>query len=373
MLFKNVAEKNKDGFGFMYYDTTKQEIVWDKTSTGDWEEHYSMFLPHEAHEICLHWRYGTHGTKNIENAHPHVVKEGELMLMHNGVITGYGYNSHTAVDKASDTVEFLDKTLRPLYDGTIDLANLVPNKGFRHLLGAAVGANNKLMLLTKQGFTMINQFYITAETYIPEMRGLLFSNNYAWNNEYWYESAYRNEINAEYVTKEAPRYGNYSSGVNYNTTPYGSYGYHGTKTSPASKETEGEQDNTNAAQSAYEETSEGTPSSGGNGKSTPRTKKERLKCKVIALNGKYKKKSNNIQQPLLPQSIITPRQTKELPVLLNNVQALRDIVDGNTDPKKSSSAIDLVEIGKDSNGTPVMAAQGEMVPPIRLKEHTTVQ
>lgn len=364
MLFKNVFEKNKDGFGFMYYDTEQQKIVWEKIVTDNWEAHYDLYLPHEAHEICLHWRYGTHGTKDFENAHPHVVKDGELMLMHNGVISGYG--GYNVKDSASDTVEFLDKTLRPICDENLDTASIVANKGFRHLLGKAVGDSNKLMLLTRQGFTMINQFFITADTYIPEMRGLLFSNNYAWNNEYWYETAYQNEINEEYVNKVAPHVQHtnlthYSSKYSrYTDTPYGNYGgtYHGT-TVGQEDQSEEKEDTKEAASDQKEQNRDA--STGRYAESTTSPLKARIRAKVINLNGKYSKK--NMRQAL-PQSIITPEK-KEVPVLLNNPQAIRNIVDG---------VVDLVEIGE-SGGVPIMAAvmDSDKKDKILVKEHSTVQ
>ena len=75
-LFKNVIEKNKNGFGFMLLDKQKNIITY-KTISKNWEEHYDAFAPYNNndYEVGIHWRLKTQGDETLENTHPFEVKK----------------------------------------------------------------------------------------------------------------------------------------------------------------------------------------------------------------------------------------------------------------------------------------------------------
>lgn len=193
LLFKNVFQRNRDGFGWMYLNNEK-EIVTHNTISENWEEHYQDYLPHEDNMICLHWRMKTQGDKCLENTHPFLLQNNKLALMHNGSI--HGYNTK---QKESDTNQFVNDTLNPFLNHIKDTTKFLEDPKSEEIFSHIIGKHNKLMLLTNEKFYPINEFYITNEQYIPEMQGLIFSNNYAWDNQFWYKTAQQNEINYEYI------------------------------------------------------------------------------------------------------------------------------------------------------------------------------
>lgn len=195
MFFKNIYQRNKDGFGWMYLNDDKA-IQTGKMVTKDWEEHYEAYKPLEDKMVCFHWRMKTQGDVTVDNAHPFVVKENELVLMHNGSLSGY---NHT--NPQSDTNQFVNQTLQPLLKHIKDIGEFLDDEASEKVFEQMIGKSNKLMLLNNKKFYPINEFYITNDSYIPEMQGLIFSNTYAWDNQFWYKTASQNEINYEYIKK----------------------------------------------------------------------------------------------------------------------------------------------------------------------------
>lgn len=208
-LFKNVFNRNKDGFGYMYLDD-KGIPTFDKMVPKQWEEAWEMYKPHEARHIALHWRFKTAGKIDKDNAHPYVVKEKQILMMHNGGISG-----HYDTDK-SDSWMFVEKTMGPLLDlfGKRHLEAL-KNDAFRRLVGGYIGSNSRLLFLTKNGFTGVNDFIKADDEYVEEIQGILFSNTYAWDNQYWFKRAIENEYNKGLVPNWRDRYSSTYSGSRY--------------------------------------------------------------------------------------------------------------------------------------------------------------
>lgn len=216
-LFKNVIERNKNGFGFMLLDKQKNIITY-KTISKNWEEHYDAFAPYNNndYEVGIHWRLKTQGDEILENTHPFEVKKDEIYMMHNGTISGL----QTKEDNKSDTYHFINQILNPYINSLKKPKYLFDNPINKHILAKIIGDYNKLLFLTKDGFIRINTFFITDEQYIPQIRGLIFSNTYAWDNQFWYKDAYQNEINEEYVTRKKE---SYSSGGRNNVFEHQNY------------------------------------------------------------------------------------------------------------------------------------------------------
>lgn len=196
-LFKNLVTRNKDGFGYMFVDKNKK-IITNKTHSGKWEEHWEMFEPHQDKHIALHWRLKTQGAVDHENTHPFEVIPEKLYMMHNGGI--YGIPEKDIPKDRSDTYIFVKNFLQPYLEVYKNAAkDLKNNPIMRAMMAKMVGENNKLMFLDQENFFFLNTFYVTDESYIEEMQGLIFSNQYAWDNQYWYKTANKNQYNEEYV------------------------------------------------------------------------------------------------------------------------------------------------------------------------------
>ena len=96
-----------------------------------------------------HTRWATHGAPNDTNAHPHTDEEGEIALIHNGIIENYGalkkklqadgYSFRTETD-----TEVLVMLIRAFYEEYEDLG-----KAFRSALKQVIGT---------YGIAMISQF-----------------------------------------------------------------------------------------------------------------------------------------------------------------------------------------------------------------------
>ena len=84
--------------------------------------------PHEATCGIAHTRWATHGAPNEPNAHPHVSADGEIALVHNGIIEnadvirtqlvqeGYTFTSETDTEVVVHLIDFLWKDGGPLED-----------------------------------------------------------------------------------------------------------------------------------------------------------------------------------------------------------------------------------------------------------------
>ncbi len=93
----DIYNRNRDGFGVMWIDRGVQ--IW-KTLPTDADDAWKAYEWLAGHECVLHWRMATHGAVTYDNAHPHVVIENQIALVHNGVFSQFGSR------EKSDTVEF---------------------------------------------------------------------------------------------------------------------------------------------------------------------------------------------------------------------------------------------------------------------------
>lgn len=193
-LFENLTKRNKDGFGLMFKDKNNN-LIHKKTPSGNWKDHYELFEPYQDQHVGLHWRMKTQGDVIHDNTHPFEVVENKLLLMHNGSISEV-----KAEDDKSDTWTFVNKVLQPSLNALKDPLAIVQNDLLKKFISTYVGSHNKLLMLGQDKFHYFNQFFITDDDYVEEMRGLIFSNIYAWDNQFWYKTAHQNEFNKEYIT-----------------------------------------------------------------------------------------------------------------------------------------------------------------------------
>lgn len=94
------ARKNSDGVGIMHVDQAGGIVAYKSEKSSDYPSMLRIIrgLPKDT-AWAIHFRYGTSGLKNKENAHPHSVGDGHWM-MHNGVFNidePKGEQSDTAI------------------------------------------------------------------------------------------------------------------------------------------------------------------------------------------------------------------------------------------------------------------------------------
>jgi hypothetical protein len=153
---KKAWDTNPDGAGFMYPDGEKLVVVKGLMSfnafKGAFKEHAPKFSVRTADktppvaivDVCVHFRIKSHGAITPEMTHPHVVKQGELAIAHNGIICGLKSD-----DVKSDTVIFIDTILRKLPP------MWYRNEVINSLLEDRVGRGNKIVIFNQAGLVRI--------------------------------------------------------------------------------------------------------------------------------------------------------------------------------------------------------------------------
>lgn len=155
----DIYRRNRDGFGVMWIDRGVQ--IW-KTLPADADEAWKAYEWLAGYECVLHWRMATHGAVTVPNAHPHVVVENEIALVHNGVFSQFGSK------ESSDTVEFTQHlqtfVSQPEHLTQPDVAEYLD----KLVTGSSV------VFATPSGFRRIGRAGVTVG-------GRWYSNTYAWS------------------------------------------------------------------------------------------------------------------------------------------------------------------------------------------------
>jgi hypothetical protein len=185
----SALRKNPDGVGVMWYTATGELRVrrWLKATIKKWwPEFRAIVAEAEAagSELAVHWRMATHGEVTLDMCHPFSVAtpEGEALMMHNGIISGYGEKSYTlitgtAAKTKSDTWEYARVVESIVADGS---AKLLSNPAFLELLGNDVGASNKLVFGLPRNAE--KKFFVVNQSSGLYHEGHWFSNLYAWDS-----------------------------------------------------------------------------------------------------------------------------------------------------------------------------------------------
>jgi hypothetical protein len=95
--------------------------------------------------FAIHFRFSTHGKKDETCTHPHLICNGQVGLMHNGILDMLDVPRHDI----SDTV-FFCRTVLAQRD-----AKQVMSKEFSALLAEMIGSFNKFILMNRDGNVMI--------------------------------------------------------------------------------------------------------------------------------------------------------------------------------------------------------------------------
>jgi len=135
---------NPHGYGMVYLDkgslVTRKGFDY-KDFTKDFAEVKSPYV--------LHFRWATHGLKNLENCHPFKVRKG-LYMAHNGIL------QVPIIDESrSDTYNFVKHILTPQvnsFNGSLHGKGLLP------AIEYFIGRFNKLAFLDSKGeITLVNE------------------------------------------------------------------------------------------------------------------------------------------------------------------------------------------------------------------------
>lgn len=174
---RDFYDHNRDGFGAVYLDQGKVEVL---KVLGDADHVVEMYNKNLAgKKAVIHFRMKTHGDIDENNVHPYVVIKDKLWMSHNGVLRC----SNPADNSMSDTWHIIKYFLNPIL-------RLRPeyllDEHWRTMLGSMIGDSNKFAFMDSDGeVTIINK---SAGV---EHFDCWLSNTYAWTpSKFGYYSRY---------------------------------------------------------------------------------------------------------------------------------------------------------------------------------------
>lgn len=165
-LVDSFIQSNPDGLGVMFPSDDGMPVM-HKTLPESAQDALRWILatvPGDERQVALHARFGTHGSRSMDNIHPYELDGG--LLMHNGVLS---CDTHTAKER-SDTWHYC----RQYLDGNAQ--SLFASEQGRAILGDHIGYNNRFAYLGADAHVHI----VNKETGV-EYAGCWFSNTYAWD------------------------------------------------------------------------------------------------------------------------------------------------------------------------------------------------
>lgn len=177
-FLRNAWQDNPHGWGCFHLAQGRPVWARGMSLTGLIEHNRS--LP-EPVEVYLHLRKATYGAVSPALAHPHVVREG-LLLMHNGSIDHLAPND----ERSSDTAE-LARCLNDLLAGldNAQAARMLRCAGLTRLLSPLIHGS-MVLLLDAQGAVRLGRDWhrIESTQWDASMTGIEVSNTHTWR---WHE------------------------------------------------------------------------------------------------------------------------------------------------------------------------------------------
>ena len=151
-IHPNILEEayiaNNDGFGLMYPDGEGSIII---VKTLDGINNIKQLVADNSFKdknVAYHFRYATHGAKDINNVHPFRILEKEtdgldMYLMHNGVLNINSWNN-----SMSDTWHFVQGWLCPIIKQN---PKVIRKPWFKKYVENYIGHSNKFLIMDGLG------------------------------------------------------------------------------------------------------------------------------------------------------------------------------------------------------------------------------
>jgi predicted glutamine amidotransferase len=146
--FKMSLYNNPDGFGMAYIEGTELKVF--KSLSLDLNhlyKKYSKIYDSTEFPILLHFRIGTSGKNDLNNCHPFNISKN-LVLIHNGILKGYGSNKANL----NDTRHYIREVLSNFKD-----TDLINNKALHKLISNDIEYNKFCLLHSSGQFTIVNE------------------------------------------------------------------------------------------------------------------------------------------------------------------------------------------------------------------------
>ncbi len=105
--YENGFDANKDSWGFA---AVLDGTLVTRFGIGNFAEFREMFEPFAHLQAIIHFRWATHGRKDVANCHPFMVAD-DLAMIHNGIVS-IECKLNTAM---SDTWHFNELVLKPMH------------------------------------------------------------------------------------------------------------------------------------------------------------------------------------------------------------------------------------------------------------------
>lgn len=197
-LLKDIFESNSDGVGAMYV-TSRKQLKTPKVIPNTLAECQAFIanLPQDDRNLALHFRMKTHGNIDLTNCHPYSVIDGQIALMHNGILS----QGNKADPTKSDTWHYIRNVVRPILT---EAPKLFMNSAWLSLIEDDITRNNRFAIMDSDGDLVI----LNKDTGI-EHDGMWFSNTYAWSPELLIPGYYKAPIRLGYVTDNDFDYNNW--------------------------------------------------------------------------------------------------------------------------------------------------------------------
>lgn len=170
-------DNNRDGAGLAYANNNKLYTVKGIFNKKEFVKAVRKAEKESQGAMLIHCRIGTHGLKDKNNCHPHVISN-KCVLIHNGILRIDMPNN----SKDSDTIWYIRKYLKPLS------RDFMYDDAICQLIEMSIGYGNKFVLLSNKGeYRIINE------------------NAGHWENGVWYSNySYKPPIKYESKWKDLP-------------------------------------------------------------------------------------------------------------------------------------------------------------------------